>query len=250
MLNHHTLTTLRALKLSGMAAAFEEQQSQTAMQSLSFEERFAMLLERESTHRNNKRLERLLKLAKLKHGSACIEDIDYRAGRGLDKSRIASLRSCDWIRAGHNLLLTGATGGGKTWLACAFGNQACRQGLSVIYLRLPRLLEELKVAHGDGSYGKRMSQFARADLLILDDLGLTPIGQAERSDLLEILDDRINARSTIITSQLPVEHWHAYLNDLTLADAILDRIIHGSHHIDLKGESMRKIKPKNSPAFD
>lgn len=250
MLNHHTLTTLRALKLSGMASAFEEQQSQTTMQSLSFEERFGMLLERESTHRNNKRLERLLKLAKLKHGSACIEDIDYRAGRSLDKNRIASLRNCDWIRSGHNLLLTGATGGGKTWLACAFGNQACRQGLSVIYLRLPRLFEELKVAHGDGSYGKRMSQFARADLLILDDLGLTPIGQAERADLLEILDDRINARSTIITSQLPVDHWHAYLNDPTLADAILDRVIHGSHRIELKGESMRKMKAKNSPQFD
>lgn len=250
MLNHHTLTTLRALKLSGMASAFEEQQSQTTMQSLSFEERFGMLLEREFTHRNNKRLERLLKLAKLKHGSACIEDIDYRAGRSLDKSRIASLRSCDWIRSGHNLLLTGATGGGKTWLACAFGNQACRLGLSVIYLRLPRLFEELKVAHGDGGYGKRMSQFARADLLILDDLGLTPIGQAERADLLEILDDRVSARSTIITSQLPVDHWHTYLNDPTLADAILDRVIHGSHRIELKGESMRKMKTKNAPQFD
>ena len=135
-------------------------------------------------------------------------------------------------------------------LACAFGNQACRLGLSVIYLRLPRLFEELKVAHGDGGYGKRKSQFARADLLILDDLGLTPIGQAERADLLEILDDRVSARSTIITSQLPVDHWHTYLNDPTLADAILDRVIHGSHRIELKGESMRKMKTKNAPQFD
>ncbi len=177
-----------------------------------------------------------------KHGSACLEDIDYRAGRGLDKSRMATLGSGDWIRSQHNLLITGPTGGGKTWLACAFGNQACRQGLSVIYLRVPRLFEELKVAHGDGSFGKRLAQFAKTDLLILDDLGLTPMGQSERSDLLEILDDRVNTRSTVITSQLPVDHWHAYLNDPTLADAILDRIIHGSHRIVLKGDSMRKTK--------
>ncbi len=242
MLNHHTVTTLRALKLAGMATAFEEQQNQAATQSLSFEERLGLLVDRECTYRDNKRLERLLKIARLKHGSACLEDIDHRAGRGLDQSRMATLGSCDWIRSQHNLLITGPTGGGKTWLACAFGNQACRQGLSVIYLRVPRLFEELKVAHGDGSFGKRLAQFAKTDLLILDDLGLTPMGQSERSDLLEILDDRVNTRSTVITSQLPVDHWHAYLNDPTLADAILDRIIHGSHRIVLKGDSMRKTK--------
>jgi len=242
MLNQHTISELRALKLAGMAAAFEEQQTQAAMQALSFEERLGLLVDRECTHRDNVRLTRLLKQARLKHGGACVEDIDLRGGRGLDKSRIAALGSCDWIRNQQSLLITGPTGGGKTWLACAFGNQACRQGLSVIYLRVPRLFEELKVAHADGSFGKRLSQFAKADLLILDDLGLAPVGQSERSDLLEILDDRVNTRSTIITSQLPVEHWHAYLNDPTLADAILDRVIHASHRIVLKGDSMRKTK--------
>lgn len=242
MLNHRTATTLRALKLAGMAAAFEEQQCQSATQSLSFEERLGLLVDRECTYRDNKRLDRLLKIARLKHAGACLEDVDHRAGRGLDKSRMAALGSCDWIRNQHNLLITGPTGGGKTWLACAFGNQACRQGLSVIYLRVPRLFEELKVAHGDGSFGKRLAQFAKTDLLILDDLGLTPMGQSERSDLLEILDDRVNTRSTVITSQLPVDHWHAYLNDPTLADAILDRLVHGSHRIVLKGDSMRKTK--------
>ncbi len=242
MLNQHTISALRALKLAGMAAAFEEQQIQAAMQALSFEERLGLLVDRECTHRDNVRLTRLLKQARLKHGGACVEDIDLRGGRGLDKSRIAALGACDWIRNQQSLLITGPTGGGKTWLACAFGNQACRQGLSVIYLRVPRLFEELKVAHADGSFGKRLAQFAKADLLILDDLGLAPVGQSERSDLLEIMDDRVNTRSTIITSQLPVEHWHAYLNDPTLADAILDRVIHASHRIVLKGDSMRKTK--------
>ena len=244
MLTHHTTATLRLLKLAGMANAFEEQLIQPITQSLSFEERFGLLVDRELTHRDAKRLERLLKQAKLKHASACVENLDYRAARKLDKSLVASLASCDWIRNHHNLLITGATGGGKTWLACALANQACRQGLSVLYTRLPRLFEELKIAHGDGSFGKRLAQFAKADLLLLDDFGLNAIGQAERSDLLEILDDRVNSKATIITSQLPVDHWHAYLNDPTLADAILDRVVHSSYRLDLKGESMRKTRAK------
>jgi DNA replication protein DnaC len=244
MLTHNTTATLRLLKLAGMAKAFEEQLIQPITQSLSFEERFSLLVDRELTHRDSKRLERLLKQAKLKHASACVENLDYRAARKLDKSQIASLASCDWIRNHHNLLITGATGGGKTWLACALANQACRQGLSVLYARLPRLFEELKIAHGDGSFGKRLAQFAKADLLLLDDFGLNAIGQAERSDLLEILDDRVHSKATIITSQLPVDHWHAYLNDPTLADAILDRVVHSSYRLDLKGESMRKPRAK------
>jgi len=240
MLIQPTLTTLKQLKLDGMARAFEEQSTQSAAASLSFEERFGLLVDREFTHRDSKRIERLMKHAKLKVSSACVEDIDYRAGRGLDKRLMVSLASCDWIRHAQSLLITGPTGCGKTWLACALAQQACRQGFSALYVRMPRLFEELRIAHGDGSFSRRLAALARTDLLLLDDWGLNPLTQPERSDLLEILDDRVGARSTLITSQLPLEHWHEYLADPTLADAILDRIVHQSHKLKLKGESLRK----------
>lgn len=240
MMTHHTLTQLRSLKLDGMARALEEQMTHSAAAALSFEERFGLLLDRELAWRDTRRLQRLLKAARLKNPQACLEDVDHHAGRGLDKRLIATLAGCDWIRAAQNLLFTGPTGVGKTWLACAFGNQACRQGFSVLYVRVARLFEELRIAHCDGSFSRRLAQLAKADVLLLDDWGLNALDQAARADLLEVLDDRVGTRSTIITSQLPVEHWHAWLNDPTLADAILDRLVHQAHKINLKGESLRK----------
>ena len=238
MLYQPTLTTLKALKLPGMAAAFEEQLVQPVTQSLSFEDRFGLIVDREATHRDNQKLGRLLKNARLKH-TACVEDIDYRAGRGLDKAVMASLIGCEWVRQAQNLILTGATGCGKTWLACALGNQACRQGLSVLYVRTSRLMEEMKLAHAEGSFRKRLAQMAKVDILILDDWGLSAMTQSERQDLLEIIDDRTR-RSTLITSQIPVKAWHEVIGEPTLADAILDRIVHRAHTIELAGESMRK----------
>ncbi len=240
MLTEYTLNTLKALRLPGMAAAFEEQSANPAAQSLSFDERFGMLVDCELTWRDNRRLSRLLREARLKSSQACVEDIRYGEGRKLDKSLMAQLANCHWIHNHQNLILTGATGCGKTWLACALGNAACRQGLSVIYVRTPRLFEELRIAHGDGSFSRRLAALAKTDLLILDDWGLSPLDQGERNDLLEVLDDRVASRSTLITSQLPTEHWHDYLNDPTLADAILDRVLHAAHKISLTGESLRK----------
>ena len=178
--------------------------------------------------------------ARLKH-NACVEDIDYRASRGLDKSVMASLIGGEWIRQAQNLILTGLTGCGKTWLACALGNQACRQGMSVLYVRASRLLEEMKLAHADGSFRKRLIQMAKLDLLVLDDFGVATLTQSERQDLLEIIDDR-TTKSTIITSQIPVKAWHDVIGEPTLADAILDRIVHRAHVIKLTGETMRKTK--------
>jgi DNA replication protein DnaC len=245
MLMEQTLTTLKALRLPGMALAFEEQQCSAAATSLSFDERFSMLVDREQTYRDNHRVARLLTQAKLKSSQACLEDVRYAAGRGLEKAMMAQLASCQWIRGHLNLVITGATGCGKTWLACALGNAACRQGLSVAYVRAPRLFEELRIAHGDGSFGRRLAALAKTELLILDDWGLAPLNQTERNDLLEVLGDRVGTRSTLITSQLPVDHWHAYLNDPTLADAILDRVLHAAHKLPLSGPSQRKIDKAN-----
>lgn len=250
MLTNDTLRKLNELKLFGMARGFGDQLSSAAATHLAFEERFGLLVDQEVTCRENRRLKRLLQIAKLRE-TACMEDIDYRPGRGLDRSEMASLSLCNWIRHGINVIVTGPTGGGKTWLACAFGNQACRQGLTVMFHRLPLLLEELAVSHGDGSFRKRLNQLAKVDLLILDDFGMAALNAIGRNDLLEVIEQRSGYRATLITSQLPVDRWHDYLSggNPTMADAILDRLVSGAHRIELKGESMRKLHRGSKPSL-
>jgi len=242
MLNEHTLTQLRSLRMDGMVHAIEEQATSTAAAALGFDERLTLLVQSEIAWRDNRRVQRLLKAAKLKVSAACVEDINWRASRSLDRSLVATLAAGDWLRNAHNLLITGMTGCGKTWLACALAHQATRSGFSVLYTRAARLFDELQVAHGDGSFARRLAQLAKLDLLVIDDFAISPMGAAERNDLLELLDDRVGTRSTLITSQLPVKAWHTYLDDPTLADAILDRIVHSSHKIELKGKSLRDHK--------
>jgi DNA replication protein DnaC len=244
MLNTQTTHKLRALKLTGMLEAIESQAAQPDLVSLSFDERFGLLVDYEYSFRENRRLARLLKDAKLKHQQASIEDIDFNPRRGLDKSYLMTLANCDWIQKRQHLIFTGPAGAGKTWLACAYGHQACRQAMPVIYKRVPRLLEELKIARGDGSIVKFRTQLAKVNVLILDDWGMVPIDGMGLHDLLELVDDRVNTGSLVITSQLPVSTWHEYLGEPTIADAILDRIVHNAHKIEVNGESMRRSKNK------
>ena len=244
MLINQTLDKLRTMRLTGMADTLEQQQSQPNIHDLSFEERFGLLVDHEFLYRDNRRLARLLKAAKLRV-DACVEDIDYRHRRGLKRPELVSLTTCDWIRQQHNLTLTGSTGTGKTWLACALGNQACRLGFSVRYVRLPRLFETIRIAHGDGSYPRLMNQLTKTQLLILDDWGIHPLTAPQRNDLMEIIEERHDRAATLIAGQLPVEHWHDYIGDATLADAILDRLLHNTYRIALKGESMRKKTTKS-----
>lgn len=248
MLIEQTLTRLHALHLTGMAAALEEQRGIPDIAQLSFEDRFALLVEREQAARADRRLTRLLQLARFRV-TACVEDINFRAKRGLDRNVIMRLAGGDWIRAHQVVLLVGPTGTGKTWLACALGQSACRQGHSVRYARLPRLLgEDLVRARADGSYGKLLQQIAKTELLILDDWGLAPLGDRERRDLLEIVEDRVGRRATLVTSQLPVEHWHEQVGDATFGDAILDRLVHHAHRITLTGGSMRRMTETKTDA--
>ena len=243
MMMNTTIEQLRTLKLHGMAGGLQEQLTQAGMTGISFEERLALLVDREVHLRNDKRQERLLKLAHLKYPQAAIEDIDTRAGRGLERRAVMSLALGDWIDSGHSVLITGPTGAGKSWLACALAQYACRRGHSAYYQRVPRMGEELRMRHGNGTFGKWLLQLARTDVLLLDDWGMTALDSQSRADLLEIIDDRASNKATIITSQLPIEHWHAWVGDATIADAMLDRLMQKHHRFTLTGESLRQ-KPK------
>lgn len=245
MLKHATLEQLQQMKLNGMARAFEEQLQQPDLQELRFEERLGLLVEREATERESRRLTTRLRRAKLRE-QAPIEDIDFRARRGLDKRQILTLASCRWIADHLNVLITGKAGVGKTFLACALAHKACREGYTALYLRVPRLFRDLAIARGDGSYEKLLQRWARTDVLVLDDWGLAQIGAQERRDLLEILEDRYGRRSTVVTSQLPVTSWYDSIGDPTLADGILDRLVHGAYQIAMEGESMRRQKVTRS----
>ncbi len=247
MMMHTTLAQLRALKLDGMATGLEEQLTLASMAALSFEERLTILVDREVHCRRDRKLLRLLKSAQLKYGQAAIEDIDSRPGRGLDRRAVMSLALGDWVTSGHSVLITGQTGTGKSWLACALAQYACRRGYSALYLRVPRLQEELRIRHASGTFGKWLLQLANIDVLLLDDWGMGSLDSATRSDLLEIIDDRAASKATIIAGQLPVEHWHAWIGDATIADAVLDRIMQRHHRFALTGDSMRHPEKQKNP---
>ena len=239
MLTHPTLAKLEQLKFSGMLRGLRLQLEDPTVEEMDFIDRLGLLVDREMTVRENARLKSRLRRAGLRQ-NACLEDIDYRKGRGLSRSVIQQLASCSWVRHHQNVLITGATGVGKSFIACALAHRACLEGFTAKYYRLPRLLEDLEIARGDGRYLKLLKQLAKTDILVLDDWGLAKLTPANQRDLLELPDDRHQTKSTIATSQLPLEHWYESMPDPTLADAMLDRLVHNAHRLVLTGESMRK----------
>lgn len=250
MMTNETLRKINELKLFGMAHAFSTQLETSAASHLSFEERIGMIVDHEITYRDDRRLQRLLKQAKLREPSARMEDVDYQSARGLDRSLISSLSLCTWIKQATNILITGPTGVGKTWIACAFAMQACRNGMTVKFERAPLLLEDLSLARTQQTFRSRIQAIEKFDLLVLDDFGINALTPSSRSDLLEVVECRSAKASTIVTSQLPVSRWHDYLGDSnpTVADAILDRVTSSAVRIALKGESLRAKKGKSESA--
>lgn len=241
-MNEPTIEKLYAMRMAAMAIAWQEQQGDPGTAELSFDERFTLLVDAEHLARDNRRLARLLKQAQLRIADACIEDVKTSAERGLAKSQLQQLATCRWVADRLNVLVVGATGVGKTYLACALGQAACRRGLRVLYRRLPRLFDELSLAKAEGTHAKLLAKLARHDVLVLDDLGVGKLTEAQRHDLLEVLDDRYDRSATVVTSQLPVANWHEWIGDPTLADAILDRLVHNAYKLTLKGPSRRKTK--------
>lgn len=240
MITELTMDKLRTMRLEALAASWAEQQKDPEMQRLGFDERIGMLIDAQWLYRENKRIGRALKEAKLRISSACIEGIDYPPRRELEKATVRQLATCRWVEEHQNIVITGATGTGKTYLACAIAHQACRKGFRAIYRRATRLNDELTLAHADGTYSNLLARFARADVLVIDDWGLAPPRDQERRDLLEIVEDRHGERSTILTSQVPTAKWHDHIGDPTVADAVCDRVLHGAHRLVLKGPSRRK----------
>ena len=245
MLNEPTFTKLYAMKLNGMAESYEEQKTQSTMGELSFDERFALLVERQWLWKENRALQTRLNYARFKE-KACVEDLDFRESRGLKRSVLDQLSACDWVRYHQNVIVTGPTGTGKTYLACALAQKACREGFRSLYCYGPKLFREITLAHADGSLPQLLKKIAKIQLLVLDDWGLVKLNDQGYRDFLEVLDDRQGGGATLITSQFPLSNWHDTIPDPTVADAILDRLIHNAHRIELKGESMRKRKSKSA----
>jgi len=239
MLTPGLVDRLSALKLHGMARALEDIHNSKASTDLDFEDRLTLMIDHEEAIRGNRSLKRRLEVAKLRFPTAAVEDVDFRHKRGLSRSSFLALARCDWIKSAYNLLLTGKTGLGKSWLACALGQRACREGLTVRYLRVPTVLDMMKAARGDGSAPRLVERLGKVQLLILDDFGIYPLDSDQRRDLMEIIEERAQRRSTIVTSQLDVRDWHRAFGDPTLADALLDRLVNSAYRLELDGESMR-----------
>lgn len=241
MLTQPTIDKLQAMNLNGMAEAFDRQQHDGKHAALSFEERFGLLVDHEWTQREQRKLARRLKTARLRYDAA-LEDVEVTPGRGLDRQVILALGACTWIGERQNLIITGPTGSGKSYIACAFAERACRRGFTAHYVRAPRLLQDLAVARGDGSYGRLLAKLAKLDLLVIDDWLLSPLKDAERRDVLEVIEDRAERGSTLLAGQLPIKTWHEVIGEAMLADAILDRLVHRAHKIDLRGPSQREAR--------